>query len=43
MKKSKSQIHYSRNILFISALNLWSMGKDKGRLILWRPLTGYIN
>ncbi len=34
---------FSRSILFISALDLWSMGKDKGGPALCRTLTGYAN
>jgi len=39
--KYKSQINRSRSILFISALDLWSMGNGKGGPALWRTLTGY--
>lgn len=41
--KYKYQINRSRSILFISALDLWSMGNGKGGPALWRTLMGYAN
>lgn len=38
---NKFQTDRLRNILFISALDCWSMGKDKGGPALWKILTGY--
>ena len=43
MKKSRSRIHHSQSVLFISAIDFWSMGKGKGGPALWRTLTGYAN
>lgn len=40
--KTKIQ-NYPRSILFISALDFWSMGKGKGGPALWQTLTGYAN
>ena len=40
---AKSRIHYSRSVLFISALDFWSMGDGKGGPALWQTLTGYAN
>lgn len=39
--KNKFKMHHSRSVLFISALDFWSMGNGKGGPALWRTLTGY--
>jgi len=38
---SVSEMKLQRTILFISALDFWSMGKGKGGPALWRTLKGY--
>lgn len=43
MKTSVKDIRFSGSILFISALDFWSLGKGKGGPALWRTLTGYVN
>lgn len=38
---TRYKIHHSQSILFISALDFWSMGNGKGGPALWRTLIGY--
>ena len=39
--KNQNKSNQIKSILFISALDLWSMGKGKGGPALWQTLTGY--
>ena len=39
--KNQRRSNQPRSILFISALDLWSMGNGKGGPALWHTLTGY--
>ena len=39
--KSQTQSRSSRSVLFISALDFWSLGENKGGPALWQTLTGY--
>lgn len=39
--KNQRRSNQPRSILFISALDLWSMGNGKGGPALWQTLTGY--
>ncbi|MBA7540372.1 hypothetical protein ES705_32669 [subsurface metagenome] len=41
--KNQNKPNQIKSILFISALDFWSMGNSKGGPALWRTLTGYIN
>jgi len=41
--KNQRRSNKPRSILFISALDFWSMGNGKGGPALWRTLMGYIN
>lgn len=39
--KNQNKSNQIKSILFISALDFWSMGRGKGGPALWRTLTGY--
>jgi len=41
--KNQRRSNQPRSVLFISALDLWSMCNGKGGPALWRTLTGYAN
>ena len=39
--KNQTRTRHPRGILFISALDFWSLGENKGGPALWQTLTGY--
>jgi glycosyltransferase involved in cell wall biosynthesis len=41
MNEKRNKYSSNRNILFISALDFWSMGNGKGGPALWKTLNGY--